>query len=438
MQSPKIFQAVLVGIFVVLLAVGMLAFSGKLPKPTSESDINYGEVVLWGTIPTNAILPIISPAGIIGSEPKVTIKYIEKDKSTIDQEFIEALAAGNGPDIIMLPQDGIAKNLNKVTVIPYQSVSENFFKNTFLEEGELFLRPEGSVALPFVLDPIVMYWNRDIFTNFSLVNPPTKWKEFYTLAPRITARDTGGNIKRSFVAFGEYNNVTNAKDILSLLIMQSGSSIVETQGDFSSATLARSVSVDTPSPAAGAVRFFMEFSRPDKDSYSWNRSLPSSRSMFESGGLALYFGYASEYLSIVQRNPHLNFGVAVVPQAEQTTVKSTLGSMSGLSIVKASKNQAGAMYAILLFTRADVQLALAQNLKLPPVRRDLIVNRPSDAVSAVFYDSAIIARGWRDPSPRETDQLFRTMVESIGAGRAQITEALLIVQEGINKLLQNR
>lgn len=435
MQSPKLFQIILISVFVVLIVIGMLAFSGKLPTPKSEKDINYGEVVLWGTIPTNAILPLISPAGIIGSDPKVSLKYVEKNKNTIDQEFVEALAAGNGPDLIMLPQDGIAKNLNKITIIPYQSVSENFFKNTFLEEGELFLRPEGSVALPFVLDPIVMYWNRDIFTNASIVTPPTKWKELYTLAPTVTALDTGRNIKRSLVAFGEYGNITNAKDILSLLILQSGSKIVETQGNFSYATLAKSISISTPSPAVGAVRFFMEFSKPDKDSYSWNRSLPSSRTMFEGGNLALYFGYASEYVPIVERNPHLNFGVAVVPQADQTTVKTTFGKMHGLALVKAGKNQAGAMYAILLLTRADVQQALAQNLKLPPVRRDLVANRPGDAVSAVFYSSAIIARGWADPSPKDTDQLFRTMIENISAGRSQISEALLIVQEGIDKLL---
>lgn len=438
MQSPKLFQFILIGVFVVLLAVGMLAFSGKLPKPQREEDINYGEVVMWGTIPSEAMISITSPSGVLKDEKKVSIRYVEKNKSTFNQEFIEALATGEGPDIVLLPHDSIAKNLDKITPIPYTSVSENFFKNTFLEEGELFLYTQGIAALPFVLDPIVMYWNRDIFTNLSIVTPPTKWKEFYTLAPKVTARDTGGNIKQSLVAFGEYGNVTNAKDILSLLILQSGSRIVDGSEDYRYSTLAKSVSTDTPPPAAGAVRFFMEFSKPNKDSYSWNRLLPSSRKMFESGNLALYFGYASEYISILQKNPHLNFGVAVVPQAEQTAVKSTFGTLQGLSVVKASRNQVGALYAILALTRTDVAQAIAQNLRLPPVRRDLIASRPGDAASSVFYDSAIIARGWRDPAPSETNQIFRMMVESIGAGRAQITEALVVAQGELDKLLQEK
>ena len=431
MKSPKLFQIVLIGMFVVFLGIGMLAFSGYIGKPADPKDINYGEVTMWGVLPAEVMTPLLSSTGPIRNE-KIVIKYVEKKKETLDQEFIEALASGEGPDLVVLPHYSIAKNLDKITLIPYESVSENYFKNTFLEEGELFLQSKGTI------DPIVMYWNRDIFTNLSIVTPPTKWKDFYTLAPRVTVRDTVGNIKQSFVAFGEYTNINNVKDILSLLILQSGSKIVEGNEDYMYATIGKSPSSDIPPPATGAVRFFMEFSKPEKDSYSWNRSLPSSRRMFEAGNLALYFGYASEFMPIVAKNPHLNFGVTVVPQAEQTTVKSTFGKMDGLAIVKSGKNQSGALYATLLLTRADVQQALAQAIKLPPVRRDLVSIRPNDAVSVALYDSAIIARGWRDPSPKETDQIFRTMVESIGSGRAQITEALTLAQGAIDKLLQKK
>jgi ABC-type glycerol-3-phosphate transport system substrate-binding protein len=233
--------------------------------------------------------PLLSSVGPIGSE-KIVIKYVEKKKETLDQEFIEALASGSGPDLIELPHYSIAKNLDKLAIIPFESVSENHFKNTFLEEGELFLQSKGITALPFTIDPIVMYWNRDIFTNLSIVTPPTKWKDFYTLAPRVNVRDTSGNIKQSLVAFGEYTNVSNVKDILSMLILQSGSKIVEGNEDYIYSTIGRAPSSGVAPPAMGAVRFFMEFSKPDKDSYSWNRTLPNSRRMFEAGNLALYFG----------------------------------------------------------------------------------------------------------------------------------------------------
>lgn len=438
MKSLKPFQVVTIAIFVVFIAIGMLAFSGKIPTPGSKDKVNYGEIVVWGTLPQKTFTAINE--GPLFSESAVSISYVEKSPSTISQEFIEALAVNAGPDLIIFPHDEVYKNLDKITLMPYQSVPENFFKGTFLEEGELFLSSNGIIALPFVIDPIVMYWNRDIFTNLSLVTPPSRWTEFYTLAPKVTVYDSRNNISQSLVAFGEYSNVTNAKDILSMLIQQSGSKIVEVRGDILTATIAPSSAGRTESsiPAAGAVRFFAEFSKQDKDSYTWNRSLPSSRRMFEAGDLALYFGYASEYVPIMQSNPHLNFAVAVVPQAEQITTKSTFGKMHGVSLVKASKNQAGAMYTALLLTRSDVIQTVSQTLLLPPVRRDLIASRPSSAASSTFYDSAIIARAWRDPSSTETDKLFRTMIESIVSGHTSISDALVTVQGGMSKILQGR
>lgn len=434
MQSLKPFQIAIIAIFIVFIVIGMLAFSGKLPVPGGKENINYGEVVMWGTLPENAISAVTQ--GPLRDELAVKISYIEKSPDTIGQEFVEALAVGKGPDLIILTQDEIYKNLDKIAPLSYKTVTEDFFKNTFLEEGELFLLSEGVAALPLAIDPIVMYWNRDIFTNLSIVTPPSRWTEFYTLAPKVTTRDSRNNIAQSLTAFGEYSNVTNAKDILSLLIQQSGSKIVEVRGGVPTATIAQGAGLESTIPAAGAVRFFTEFSKQDKDSYTWNRSLPTSRRMFESGDLALYFGYASEYIPIVQRNPHLNFAVAVVPQAEQTTAKTTFGKMYGVAVAKAGKNQAGALYATSLLTRSDVLQTLSQALLLPPVRRDLIANRPSSAVSATFYDSAIIARAWRDPSPSETDKLFRAMIESIVSGRTQVSEALVTVQGGIDRILQ--
>lgn len=434
MERPKIFQIIILGIFGFFIIFGLLAFSGKISLPQGKKDINYGEVTVWGTIPANIIQPIIG--SILINERNITISYIQKNKTSFAGDFVEALAAGTGPDLFLLSQDEILRNLNKISVIPYEKITERDFKSTFIEEGEMFFRPEGIVALPFSIDPIVMYWNRDIFTNALFVAPPSKWSEFYAMVPRIVMRDEDKNISRSFVSLGEYRNVLYAKEILSILIMQSGSPIVTNQNGFLNATLTTSTDAVAQNPAVQAVNFFMQFSKSDKDSYSWNRSLPFSRSMFEAGDLALYFGYASEYASIKQRNPHLNFDVATVPQKDEPDRKITFGRMQGFAIVNSSKNMPGALHAALLFSGREMVDATAKAMNLPPVRRDLLSIRPTDAVRAVFYDSAIMARAWHDPSSSETGELFRQMVDDIGSGRQKISGALSVVQSGINNLLR--
>ena len=158
--------------------------------------------------------------------------------------------------------------------------------------------------------------------------------------------------------------------------------------------------------------------------------------MFEAGDLALYFGYASEYQAIKQKNPHLNFDVAVMPQADQSNVKITFGRIQGFAMVKTSRNLQGAMQAALLLSNKDMIEGMAMAAGLPPVRRDLLVSRPADATQSIFYDSALISRGWQDPSPMETDQLLQGMIDDIGSGRLKVSQALSMVQGGINKLLQ--
>ncbi|MBI3634173.1 MAG: extracellular solute-binding protein [Candidatus Yonathbacteria bacterium] len=436
MKKFNTFQAVVFGGFIILLLIGFLGFSGKIPFPSGSKDVNYGEVVLWGTIPSSVMQSTISEK--VSTDQNVIIKYVEKNRETFTRDFVEAVASGNAPDLILVAQDEILSNVNKLSLIPYQSVTERVFKDTFIEEGELFLQEGGIVALPLTIDPLIMYWNRDIFTNEGIAAPPRLWDSFYSLSPRLSLRDQKGNIAQSFVAFGEYSNVSNAKEILSTLIMQAGKPIVTLRDGFLAASLAQSIGgvANTGENAENALLFFTQFSKPNKVSYSWNRSLPTSRSMFEDGNLALYFGFASEYVPILKRNPHLNFDITMMPQAGQFATKTTFGRMQGIAVVKASRNQAGAMYAVGILSNRDIVGALAEKMNLPPVRRDLISIRPTDAVFATLYDSALISHAWYDPDTEMTDQIFSTLIDNIVSGRTDINQALFVAQEKIDKLLQ--
>jgi hypothetical protein len=61
---------------------------------------------------------------------------------------------------------------------------------------------------------------------------------------------------------------------------------------------------------------------------------------------------------------------------------------------------------------------------LPPVRRDLLSDRPTNPSRVVFYDSAIISHAWIDPDSTASSNTFKDMIESITGGRARTLEAL--------------
>ncbi|MBI5798654.1 MAG: extracellular solute-binding protein [Candidatus Yonathbacteria bacterium] len=437
-KSPKIFQLVIAGIFVVLLIFGFLAFSGKLDSilPASGGNINYGQVTLWGTLPQQKMQSLITEK--LKANKSISINYVQKRESSFNTDFVEALARGQGPDLIILSQDDVLKKLDKLRVIPYQSLPQRDFKNTYVEEGEMFLRSDGVVAMPIVVDPLVMYWNRDIFTSALIPAPPSLWSDFYNLVPKITIRDKDRNITRSLVSFGEYSNVSHAKEIVSMLMMQAGSPIVFDRNGELAAGLLSTSGANIENSVITAMRFFTEFSKPEKDSYSWNRSLPMSLSMFQAGDLAIYLGYASEYEIIKEKNPHLNFDVTMIPQVSRTSTKLTYGRMQGVAIVAASKNQTGAFYAASLLSGDNFSSGLSAMLGLPPARRNLIASRPSDAALAVFYDSALIARGWYDPSPSDTNALFMEMFDSVTSGRSSMAEALRVANNNLTRLLRSQ
>lgn len=435
MKGKSFFQLGLIALFVVLLFVGLLGFAGKIPLPGKEKDKNYGEVVVWGTVPNLVMQNALTSK--LGNQKNIVIKYVEKSKTSFDEDFVEALASGKGPDLIIIGQDQMIRNLNKIAPVPYSLYPERAFKDIFIEEGEMFMFPEGIVAIPLTIDPLVMYWNRDIFTDASIATPPKKWSEFYNIVPPIVTRDRNGDISRGAVSFGEYKNVTHAKEILSLLVMQAGSSIVSRQGNSFVTTFGQGggVSLSVGEASAAAVQFFTQFSKSDRDSYSWNRSLPESRSMFESGDLATYFGYASERPLIKLRNPHLNFDLTTVPQTDQVQKRITFGRIQGVAVVRSSRNLEGAFHAAILLGTAEFSGELASRMSLPPVRRDLLSVRPSDAVSSVLYDSALIARAWPDPSPSETNQIFSNMIDDVVSNRFKISQALGTAQSALQKII---
>ena len=445
MKKLSTFQTVLVGVFVFFILAGVLGFAGIIPLPGGKDEgTSYGNVLIWGTISKNAINQNIEQTLRGLKDTTIGITYVQKSERTFDQELLEALALGQGPDIISLPESLIIRHKDKISPVSYKNWSERTFRDTFVNESELYLGGEGIFALPFLIDPLVMYWNRDLFSSQFVISPPTTWKDLIAIVPRLTKRTEGSGISKSAVSFGEYKNVANAKEILSMLFLQTGNPIAQvinlgTPEEKIASTFASTMGLSI-SPAISALQFYTQFSNPVKEVYTWNRALPLSQDMFVAGDLVIYFGLASELNELKRRNPRLNFDVAIVPQAlaegerELEGKLVTFGKMKGLAVLKSSRNPAGAFFALNLLTSKGFIASISEGFNLPPVRKDLLHDKPADIFSSVFYDSALISKGWLDPLPAETDTIFQETVEDIVSGRRKISDAVSFADGRLNKL----
>lgn len=412
------FKIIVTAIFAICIVLGIGFFAMSKGKSASQS----ASITVWGTIPSEVFDAAYNNSSLKKNK-QLTVTYVKKDKSDFDSAFVEALADGVGPDVVILREDSVYKNRNKLFVIPYNSYSERTFKDTFIEEGEMFLGQSGITAIPFIVDPMVMYWNRDMFSNNQIVSPPKYWDQIYDLINKLTKKDSSANVTQSALSFGEWSNVSNAKELISMLMIQAGTPISKRTGDTFGTVMNSSFNYSIP-PSQSAMNFYTQFANPTAQYYSWNRSLPTSLNYFISGNLAIYFGFASEIYSIQQKNPNLNFDVAMIPQVRDGEKNSVFGHLYTLALVKQSKNISAGFSVISGLTEASAIKATEGVNNLPPVRRDLLSGKPTDAFKSVFYNSALISKSWVDPNPDETSKIFRNMIESITSGKMRVNSAL--------------
>lgn len=438
------FQVALMGGGAFLAITGFLMFAGVIPSPwgAAKGEIDYGAVSVWGIIPEKVFSDATSLA--FKESGHVRILYTAKDPATFDSDLTEALASGRAPDAIILTQENIVRQKDRIVALAYPARD---LKNNFIQEGELFSIPEGVLGLPIVVDPMVMYWNRDMFGAAGIPTPPTSWTDLY--AKEILGITKRGGDKTSLVqsafALGEFDNVTHAKDILATLFLEAGNTITEYRNVEGNTSIRSTIEDGATAssalrPSVAALQFYTRFADPTRVEYSWNRALPPSIDLFSQGALGMYFGYASERGSIAEKNPHLNFDVAIMPQAKNASGiaqrSATFGRMYAIATLKGAKNQAGAFYAMGLLSDKVFSNSLATTMGVASARRDILSARSADPYQDIYNRSALISAGWLDPDPLKTEQAFRAAVADVISGRRSPEDSINVLGGRVSSLLQ--
>ncbi len=418
------FQTILVVVFVVAFGAAVFVFSGlaSFGNKNGTSSTPQGNVTIWGILPQNNIDQYISNFNIGSS---YTLQYSQHDPATISQDLVVALANGAPPDIILFSSELFAQFRDKLYTVPYAAYSERTYRDTNIDGAQVFLTKDGAVGLPLIVDPVVVYYNKDLIAQASFVIPPETWANLQQSVPLLTKRDSRNNITQSAVALGTAQNIAHFKDILSTLFMQTGASVVAYNpvSDSYNASFGNEASTATV-PAVQALDFYTSFSNPTNTNYSWNNALPNSLDYFLAGKSVFYIGRASELFAIQARNPNLNFDVSEVFQTDANARPITFGSFIAVGMLKNAPNPVAAYAAMQYLSSATSIDAFSKAFSLPPVRRDLLLVAQSNPYVAIFFKAALSAFAWPDPHPAQSDEVFRTMVTDVTSGRSTADSAL--------------
>lgn len=432
MKSSTI-QVIVTGIFILFALVGVLVFSVSSTKTKSENQ--NVKVTIWGTLPESYFMPVIFELNT-KYPGYVNMDYIYKEEKILERDLTNALLDNKEiPDGLLISHDLLLKYQKRLTLISWNALSERVYKDTYSEASEIFLTQSGSYAVPFLIDPLVLYWNRDSFSAQGIASAPSKWEEITNLTPRLTERNENRTLKKVAIGLGEFQNIKYAKEILAALSLQVGGKFVSRNNDSLQQSVQQDAEDGSELPLTNALTFFTQFANPSKETYTWSKALPNDESMFLRGDSAMFIGFGSEVGSLRSKNPNLNFDIAVLPQAKSGEKPLTYGTIYGIGILQDSLNKNSMLQMANFLASAELQKAIAEKGALAPVRKDLLQTPPGTAVGDVVWQSAFITRGWLDPNKLETDSLFKELIESVTTGRTTPSQSAIIFAEQLKEIL---
>ncbi|HTH93139.1 MAG TPA: extracellular solute-binding protein [Candidatus Paceibacterota bacterium] len=427
------FQTILIIIFIVGFVAAIAIFSGLFSSSSSKttSTTPTGNVVVWGILPAETMQSYVD--NFNSQNYGYTLSYSYHAPANFYQDLIVSLANGKSPDLVITSSEAISQIANKLYTIPFAAYTERTFRDTNVDGAQMFLSKTGVTALPLLVDPLVVYYNKDILAAKNFVAPPKTWKDLQASVPLFTKRTSQGKLTQSTIAMGEWDNILHARDILSALFLQTGNSIVgyDATTGANQVTLANGTGTATVSdnpgnelPAVQALTFYTSFSDPTSSAYSWNNSLPESLQNFLAGKSVFYIGRASELFTIQAQNPNLNFDVTQLFQAQNATRPITFGSFVAVGIMKGAPNMTAAYAAATQMTSSAGVDDISKRFSLPPARRDLLQVAQSSPYVSVFFQAALSAFSWPDPNPTSTNTIFHDMINNVNSNTTDVQTAI--------------
>ncbi|MEK7630671.1 MAG: extracellular solute-binding protein [Patescibacteria group bacterium] len=407
--------AIIVSIIVIIASLIVFSSTGE-PRPVGFGDVK--EVIIWGVDD-----PMLFEEAVEDYTDQFhkKVTYIEKDPRTFDRDLLEAIAAGESPQAIITSTDWIAKNRDKIAP-PKQSIVraedvEMAFADlatiALVEHKKVENKPDEKTVwgLPLWIDPLVLFWNKDLFNQSLVAVSPATWHDFLSTSNKIKELGAGGTILRSGASLGRARNIPLHKEILALLLLQQGASLEEAL--FADTTNQGPISLSV-------LRFYTDYGKPGTAAYTWHGVLAEPRELFIEGKLGMMLDHYSYKKELEDKNPHRAFDISPVPQTQGGKL-AYVADVRAITIPKgASEQDAAWAFARFLVSEPELKKIISRGVVVA-ARRDLIA---VDSLPEILKRSVLNAKSSFEQYPKENAPIIKEMIESIANGRLLPSEAV--------------
>lgn len=428
-------------IIIFLLLVVFITSSGfgcKTLNKTTQEALKPITITYWRVFDgPDAFTELIQKYNSL--HPNIKIEYRKLRYEEYETELLNALAEDRGPDIFSVHNTWMKKYESKLAPLPEEitmafqiqegsikkelvtklittkSLTLKDLRDNFVDvvSSDVILSDNKIYGLPLSVDTLAMFYNKDLFNNSDISEVPSYWnQEFIQVVKKLTKQNSQKEIVQSGVALGGSSNISRYSDILAVLMLQSGATIMNDRGQ-----VLFNASPNNSSnyfPGIDALRFYSDFANPAKESYTWNENLPNSLEMFMSGNLAIMFGYSYDLNTIKNQAPKINFSVAKLPQIEgnpPTNINFANYWVEGVSKKSAYVNEAWDFLQFI--TKAENVKSYLTSTNKPTALRALIAEQRQSDYLSVFASQVLTAKSWyKGKNAYAAEQAIAEMINS--------------------------
>lgn len=452
-SKNKIIILALITVFLVTSGLGCKGTTKEVQKAIEPVELN-----VWRVFDdTDTFQDIIKNYKQL--RPHVTVRYRKLKYEEYEQALLEAWAEDRGPDVFSIHNTWVGKYQNKISPMPASlTLPYTYTSGTIKKETKTVLRQERTISLrdlskkftdqvfkdaardgkvlglPLAVDTLVLYSNRDLLNQAGLTAPPATWEGFKEAVVKLTSQDQEGNIRQAGAAFGRADNVERAFDILSLLMLQNGTEMVDSERG--GATFDRPSRDDRSYlPGLKALEFYTDFANPAREVYTWNETLPQSLEAFIQGKAAFFFGY-SYHLPLIQvRAPKLNFEISPAPQIEGNPPVN-YASYWLESVSFKSKNKDIGWDFVLFASQKEQAESYLAFAKKPAALRELIDKQKEDIDLGPFAEQILTAKSWyQGKDANAAERIFLEMISQANEGAASLNDIIRLGAQKVNQTL---
>lgn len=415
-------------VFIVALIIVFATSSGNKKKTNTPS----GPVTLnlWTTEnEKTAIDPIINR--FQQDHANIKINYVVKNPDSFVADSLNEMAAGNGPDIWVIPNDWMPQYFDKMAAVN-DAVFENKKQHktgleAYREKFPAVVAQDAIIGnkiygIPLSADTLKIFSNPKILSTVTgelqianqldaaktkiLGQGPQNWDEFVQAVKLITKKN-GETIDRAAVAMGTGTNVNQSVDIINLLMLQNGTKMVSDDRTTAQFHTDQNVFSGLNFPGSKALEFYTSFANPKSQNYTWDSSMPDSVRAFAEGKVAMMIDYQSSEQDIKRIAPDLQYRTFSMPQIKETKNPINFASYNLYTVPKASKNSGFAWDFILALTTDanNINTYTAISKKTSITQANTNQNDPLKT-----------AQSWFKPDPQKTDTIFKEMITQVHQG----------------------